>query len=92
MKRWNEPYKEVETLFLGGKRIGNGDKFFFFLISVGPHLWHMEVPRLGTELELELQLLAYAAATATWDLSHICTLHHSSWQCRNLNLLSEARD
>ena len=33
--------------------------FFFFL---GPHLWHMEVPRLREELEL--QLLGYATATA----------------------------
>ena len=38
--------------------------FFFFLSSVflGPHLWYMEVPRLG--VELELQLLAYTTATA----------------------------
>ena len=26
--------------------------FFFFLVSLGLHLWHMEVPRLGVELEL----------------------------------------
>ena len=49
--------------------------FFFFL---GPHPWHMEVPRLGAELEL--QLPACTTATARWDLSHICDLHHSSWQ------------
>ena len=36
--------------------------FVFFL---GPHLWHIEVPRLGTELEL--QLLAYATVTAMPD-------------------------
>ena len=36
---------------------------FWFL---GPHLWHMEVPRLG--VELELQLLAYTTATAMPDL------------------------
>ena len=47
----------------------------------------MEVPRLG---ELQLQLQAYA--TATWDLSCICDLHHSSWQHQILILLSEARD
>ena len=34
---------------------------FFFLFRAAP--WHMEVPRVGTESEL--QLLAYA--TATWD-------------------------
>ena len=36
--------------------------FFFF---EWPHLWHMEILRLG--VELEPQLLAYATATATWD-------------------------
>ena len=50
----------------------------------------MEFPRLG--VELELQLPAYATATATPDLSCICNLHHSSWQHRILNPLSKARD
>ena len=36
--------------------------FFLFL---GPHLQHMEVPRLG--IELELQLPAYTTATTTRD-------------------------
>ena len=27
-------------------------KLFFFFVLLGPHLWHMEVPRLGVELEL----------------------------------------
>ena len=49
----------------------------------------MEVPRLG--VKLELQLLTYATATATPDLSHTCDLHHGSWQCRILNPLSKAR-
>ena len=48
----------------------------------------MEILRLG--VELELQLPAYTAAM--WDLNHICDLHHSSWQHRILNPLSEARD
>ena len=50
----------------------------------------MEVPKLG--VELELQLLAYTTAAATRDLSCICDLHHSSWQCWILNPLSKARD
>ena len=50
----------------------------------------MEVPRL--EVELELQLLAYAIATATRRLSGIYDLHHSSEQCQILNPLSEFRD
>ena len=47
---------------------------------------YVEVPRLG--VELKLQLLTYT--TATWDPSHVCDLHHSSWQ--RLNLVSKARD
>ena len=47
----------------------------------------MEVPRPG----LELQLPAYTTATATQDLSLVCNLHHSPWQCQILNPLSEAR-
>ena len=43
--------------------------FFFFL---GPHLQHMEVPRLG--VKSEIQLLAYTTATTTQDLSHVCDL------------------
>ena len=50
----------------------------------------MEIPRLGVELELQLPI--YTTATAMRDLSLVCDPHHSSWQCRILNSLSEARD
>ena len=60
---------------------------FFFL---GRHPWRMEVPRLG--VELELQLPAYATATATQDLSRVCDLHHSSRQRWTVKPLSKARD
>ena len=53
----------------------------------------MEVPRLG--VESDLQLLVYITATAMGGgrfLSHVCNLHHSSWQPQILNPLSEARD
>ena len=53
-------------------------------------MWHMEVPRLGAESELKQ--LTYTTATAMRDLSHVCNLHQSSWQCWNLNPLSEARN
>ena len=49
----------------------------------------MEVTRLGAESEL--QLPAYTTATAAPDLSRICYLHPSSWQCQILNPLSKAR-
>ena len=65
--------------------------YFYFLSFVlgGPHPRHMEVPRLG--VELELQLPAHARATAMPDPSCVCNLHHSSRQRWILNPLSEAR-
>ena len=42
-------------------------KTIFILCFLGPHLRHMEVPRLG--VELELQLPAYTTATVTQDPS-----------------------
>ena len=50
----------------------------------------MEV--LSSGVEWELQLPVYTIATAMWDLSLICNLHHSSQQCQVRNPLSEARD
>ena len=63
---------------------------FIFFCFLGLQVWHMEVPRLG--VELELQLLATARATARQDLSHVYDLCHSSQQCQILNPLSEVRD
>ena len=42
--------------------------FFFFFLGLPPR--HMEVPRLG--VESELQLPAYATATATATRSELC--------------------
>ena len=64
----------------------NSPLFFFKQL----HLQHMEVPRLG--VELELQLPAYATATAMPDPSHIFDLRHSLQQHQILNPLIEARD
>ena len=62
---------------------------FLFGGGGGTHPHHMEVPRLGVQSELELP--AYERATATSDPSHVFDLHHSSWQHRILNPLSQAR-
>ena len=62
--------------------------FLFVCFAFWGCMQHMQVPRLGVELELEL--LAYATATLP-DLSHVCDLHKSSWQCRIINPLSETR-
>ena len=72
--------KEVQPLFI----------LFYFICFSGPHLRHMEVPRLG--VKSKLQLPAYDAATAARNLSCICKLCHSSRQCWILNPLSRARD
>ena len=50
----------------------------------------MDIPSLG--VLLEVQLPAYATATATQDPSCICDLHHSSQQCQIPDSLSEAKD
>ena len=62
----------------------------FCFVFLGPHPQHMEVPRLG--VELEVQLPVYTSATAMPDLSRVCNLHCSSRQCQIPNPLSEARD
>ena len=70
-----------------------GEKYsieIFFLFFLRPHLWHMKVLSLRTELEL--QLLAFATATATQDPSNDCDQHHSSQQYWILNPLSRTRD
>ena len=62
--------------------------FFFFLFRAtlvaygSPRLW----------VKSKLHLPAYATVIATWGPSHICNLHHSSWQCWIPDPLSKARD
>ena len=63
--------------------------FLLLLLILGPLPRHMEVPRLG--VELELQPSDYATATATQHPSRICNLHDSSRQRQILNPLSKAR-
>ena len=57
---------------------------FGLFVFLGLHLWYVEVPRLGVQLELLLP--ACTTATAMPDLSCICNLRQI------LNLLSEVRD
>ena len=61
--------------------------FFFFK---GHRCGHMKISRLG--VKSELQLLAYATATAMPDLSYVCYLYHSLHPRQILNSLREARD
>ena len=61
--------------------------FFCLFVFLGMHLQHTEVPRLG--VKLELQLLTYTTATVMPDLSLVCDLRHSSWQCQILTQPTE---
>ena len=62
---------------------------FSFFLLFGPHLQHMELPRL--EVKLELQLPANTTAIAMGNPSCVFALH-SLWQCQILNPLSEGGD
>ena len=64
--------------------------FVFVLVFLGLHPQHVEVPRLGVQLELYPP--AYTTAIAMPEPSHIYDLYPSSWQPQILNLLSKARD
>ena len=88
MRGRKQPFSALAFESHLGHRVWFGlDWFFSFL---GMHLRHMEVPRLG--VELELQLPTYTTVTAKRDLSDLCNPHHSSRQHRILYPLSEARD
>ena len=60
--------------------------------SLGPHPWHLAVPRLGVELKLQLLANATATAIATQDPSCACDLQHNLRHCQILYPLSEARN
>ena len=64
--------------------------FFFFFLLFGPHLRHMDVPRLGVESEPQLP----ACVTAMQDPNWVCDLHLSSRKHRSQipHPLSEGRD
>ena len=79
--------KQANTQTKINSKIKRSALLFFFL---GLHPWHMEIPRL--EVQLELQLPVYAIATAMQDPSCVFNLHHTSWQRQVLNPLSKARD
>ena len=61
-----------------------------YLFILGLYVQHMEVPRPG--VKLELQLPAYTTAPATQDLSHNCDLCRILWQHRIFNPPREASD
>ena len=69
----------------------SGGKGFFVLFAfLGPHPWHMEFPRRGSQIGATAASLHHS--TAMQDPSHAYDLQHSSRQHWILNPLSEARD
>ena len=58
--------------------------FCLFFSFLELHLWHMQLPRLGVESELQLPAYTMATAIAIRDRSHVCNLYQSSWECQIL--------
>ena len=83
---WTLPIYRLPLPLSHPQPLATADLFFF----LGPHLWPMDVSRLGVKLQLQLQ--TYPMATAMPDPNRICDLHHSLQQHRILNPLSETRD
>ena len=65
--------------------------FFFLFVCFVLLIFSAVLTVYGSSQDRGWNLLAYTKAPATWDLGHICTLLHSSWQCW-VPYLREARD
>ena len=71
------------SVFLLIKQLRNFHFLWIFIyLFLGPHLWHMEVPRLG--VESEPQLPGYTTATVMPHLSHVGNLHTAHGNDRSL--------
>ena len=68
--------------------------FAYLFIFLGPHLGHMEIPRLEVKSRAAAACLRHSHSNSNpgSESCLACDLHHSSQQCRILNPLSEARD
>ena len=75
---------------LYSKGVSNAFCLFVYLVFLWPQVQHMEVPRLG--VKLELQLPAHTTATAKQNPSRVGDLHCSLQQCQTPHPLNESRD
>ena len=64
--------------------------FNYFFFNLGPHLQHVEVPRLGVEEELQLPIPAWPQQRRIPAESETYTAAHSN--TRSFNPLSKARN
>ena len=78
---------DLRTFSFLGKQGSSGFPFFFPFKGHTCGIWKF----LGWGSNRSCSCQPYTTARATWDLSSICDLHHSLWQCQILNTLSEAR-
>ena len=62
--------------------------FFFLIFRPTPEAYGSS----QTRRQIRAAAVAYATVIATWDLSRVYDLHHSSQQCQILDLLSKAKD
>ena len=80
LKGWRDEYRfshfmasMVQSLRVWALRSTVGFVYLFIYCFLGLHLRHMEVPRLG--IELELQLPAYITTTAIQGPNHVFDLY-----------------
>jgi len=66
--------------------------FFFLLLKATPEAYRGSQARRQIRAAAGATAKATVTATATWNPSRVCNLHHSSWQCQILNPLSKAGD
>ena len=74
------------------KKVYPGVFLFYFFVFCLCRAAPVAYGGFQAEVKSELQLPAFATATATQDPSQVCDLNHSSWQRWILNPLSKARD
>ena len=65
-------------------------KIIFFFVFLGPHPWHIELPKLGVKSTVAAGLNHSYGNSSSEPC--ICNLHHSWWQRQILTPLSKARD
>ena len=60
------------------KKFSHFSKVFFLFFFLGLHLWHMEVPRLGVELQLQMLACAQPQRCWPWAAFETYTIAHSN--------------
>ena len=59
--------------------------YLFIYCFLGPWVWHVEMPRLGQIGQIGTAAAGLCHSHSNVDLSCICDLHCSLWQCQTLD-------